>query len=96
MTAISRSSPSARALVDIEDARLVAAAGADGLRGNGLVDVFLLEVQQGLQPLSLAGIFKQSGLFQAQPVDGLLQILVLLAHVAQVDIVLPTAGDAEV
>ena len=62
--------------------------------GNGLVDVLLLEVQHRLQPLALARIFKQGSLFQPQPVDGVLQVLVLLAHVAQVDVVLPEAAHA--
>ena len=89
ITAMSRLKPVSLALVDVEDVRLVAAAGADDLRGHGLVDVFLLEVEQRLQPLALLGILKQCGLLQAQPVDGLLQVLILLADVAQIDVVLP-------
>ncbi len=80
-----------RTLVEIEDAGLIAAAGADGLRGHRLVDVLLLEAEQALQALALAGIFKQGSLLQAQPVDGPLQLLVLFAHVTQGDIVLPQA-----
>ena len=83
------------ALVEIEDAGLIAAAGADGLGGEGGVDVAVLEVEEGLEALALAGIFKQGGLLEAQAVDGLLQILVLLADVAQVNVVLPEAGDAQ-
>ena len=75
----------------IEDARLIAAAGADGLRGQRLVDILLLEVHQRLQALSLLGVFKQRRLLQTQPVDGLLQLLVLLAGVAQIDVVVATA-----
>ena len=33
------------------------------------------------EPLALARIFKQGGLLKPQPADGLLQVLVLLAHV---------------
>ena len=55
----------------------------------------MLEVEEGLEALALAGIFKQGGLLEAQAVDGLLEILVLLADVAQVNVVLPEAGDAE-
>ena len=82
-------------LVDVEDVRLIASAGANGLRGHRLVDVFLLEVEERLQTLALASILKQRGLFQAQTVDGLLQILVLLADVAQVNIVLPETASAK-
>ena len=42
-----------------------------------------------MQALSLARILKQRGLLQSQPVDGLLQILVLFADAAQGKIVLP-------
>jgi hypothetical protein len=79
-------------LVDIENARLITAAGADGLRGQRLVNVLLLEAHQRLQPLALARVFQQRRLLQAKPVEGLLQILVLLAGVAQVKVVLPQAG----
>ena len=41
------------------------------------------------------GIFQQRGLLQAEPVDGLLQLLVLLADVAQVKVVLPQALHAQ-
>ncbi len=84
-----------RTFVEIEDARLIAAAGADGLRGDRRVNVLLLEAEEGLQALALAGIFKQGGLLQAQAVDGLVQIVVLFANVAQVKIVLPHACGAQ-
>ena len=58
---------------------------------SGLVDVLLLKVHQRLQPLALLGVFQQRGLLQPQPVDGLLQIQVLLTDVAQVEVVLPQA-----
>ena len=62
----------ARSLVDIENVRAVAAAGAVSLRRQRGVDVLLLEAQQRLQPLALPRVFKQRGLLQPQPVDGLL------------------------
>ena len=95
MTALSRCSPSADALVDVEDAGLVAAAGTDGLCGNRLVDVFLLEAVERLETLALVGVFKQCRLLEAETVDGFLQVLVLLAHMAQIDVVLPEVFDAE-
>ncbi len=61
----------AGALVEIEDAGLIAAAGADGLRGEGRINVLLLKAEECLQALALAGIFEQGSLLQAQPVDGL-------------------------
>ena len=79
----------ARAFVDVEDARAVAAARSDRLRRQRLVDVLLLEVDQRLQAFALACVFQQRGLFQAQPVDRLLQLLVLFAHPAQVQIIRP-------
>ena len=54
---------------------------------------FCWKAEQRLQPLALLRIFKQRGLLQAQPVDRLLQVLILLAHMAQVDVVLPEAGN---
>ena len=84
-----------RTFVEIEDARLIAAAGADGLRGHRRVNVLLLEAEEVLQALALAGIFKQGGLLQAQAVDGLVQIAVLFADVAQIKIVLPHALGAQ-
>ena len=58
------------------------------------VDVAVLEVEQGLKTLSLAGIFKERGLFETQAVDGFLQILILLADVAKIDVVLPEVDEA--
>src|ERR1035441_10128778 len=84
-----------RSLVKIEDTRLVAAAGADDLGGQCFVYIFFLEVHEGLQAPALAGIFKQSGLLKAQPVDGFLKVLIMLANMAQVDVVLPETGYAE-
>jgi hypothetical protein len=84
-----------RTLVKIEDARLIAAAGADSLRGNRRINVFLLEAEELLQPLALAGIFKQGSLLQAEAVDGLLQFAVLFANVAQVKIVLPQVSSLQ-
>jgi hypothetical protein len=83
------------AFVNVEEPRLIAAAGSDGLRGYGLVDVLLLEADEGLEALALLGVFKQGGLLKAQAVDGLLQILVLLLGVAEVDVVLPEPDRAE-
>jgi hypothetical protein len=83
-----------RTLIDIEEPRLVAAAGADDLRGLCLVDVFLLKIHQCLQALSLACVFKKRGLLQTEPVEVLLQILVFVADVAQIEVILPEPGGA--
>ena len=79
----------APALVDIEIVRAVAAAGAINLRGHGRINVFLLESKHRLQPLALARILEQCGLFQSHPVDSLFEILVLLAHMHQIHVVGP-------
>ncbi len=86
--------PASLPLVDVKHARLVGPAGADGLRRDRLVDVLLLEIQQRLQPLTLLGVFEKSGLLQPQPVDCLLQIRVLLPHMAQIDVVVPEPRNA--
>ena len=58
----------ARALVDIENMRAIAAAGAINLRRDRVVNVLLLKTEQRLQPLALARVFKQRCLLQPQAV----------------------------
>ena len=92
MTAWSGLRPSFAALVDVEDAGEVAAAGADDLRGDGGGDVVLLEVEQGLKAMALDGVFSEGGLFEAHAGDLLLEVGVLLAGVAEVDVVGPAVA----
>ena len=82
------------AFVNGENLRLVGTAGPDDLGRQRLIEIFLLEIEHGLQAMPLARIFKQCSLFQAETVHRILQVLVLLANVAQVDIVLPETEDA--
>ncbi len=42
----------------------------------------------------MLGVFQQSGLLQPQTINRLLQIGVLLPHVAQIHVVVPQSGDA--
>ncbi len=86
----------AGALINIKNLRSVAAAGAVSLRGKGGIDVLLLEAEQSLETLALAGVFKQCGLLKPQPAYGLLEILILPAHAHQVEIVGPRTHNAEV
>ncbi len=65
--------------------------GTDNLRSDGGRNVMLLEVEQRLETMTLNGIFGQRGLFEAKAGDLLLEIVILLAGVAEVDIVGPTA-----
>ena len=77
------------ALIDGQHAGLVAAAGADHLRGYRRSDVALLEPKHGLQALSLERVFRDGRLRNAHAGKLLLQVLVLLAHVAEVDVIGP-------
>ena len=81
-------------LVDGEQPRLVRTAGANHLRQRRGVKVFFLETQHGLEPLALARVFKHLRLLQPQAVHRRLQILVLLAHVAQIEVVSPELAHA--
>src|ERR1039458_6394656 len=81
-------------LVEIENPRLVRAAGSDDLGSDGGVNVLLLEIQHGLETLTLARVFKQCSLLQPEAVDGLLQFLVLATNIAQIKVVLPHAHSA--
>jgi hypothetical protein len=49
----------------------------------------LLEVEQRLKAMALNGIFCQGGLLDAEPGDLLLEVGVVLAGVAQIDVVGP-------
>ena len=74
--------------------RAVGAAGADDLRGDGGGDVVLLEAEQRLQAAALRGVFCEGGLLLAEAGDFLLEVGVLLAGVAEVDVVGPEMADA--
>ena len=54
------------ALVDVEDAGEVGAAGADDLGGDGGGDVVLLEVEQRLEAVALEGVLGDGGLLEAE------------------------------
>ena len=84
--------PRVLSLIEVEDAGLIGSAGPNDLCSHGFIDVFLLKVEHRLQALPLAGIFQQGGLLEAKPVDGLLEVNILLPHVAQIEIVLPDVG----
>ena len=89
ITAMSRSRPSflPLSMVKTRDCSVPLVPMICGRRR--LVNVFLLEIEHRLQPLALLGVLKQRSLLQPQTIYRLLQIRVLLAHVAQVDVVLP-------
>ncbi len=77
--------------VYIENARLIGARGTDHLGRDRVRNVLLFKRKQRLQPLPLAGVFKQARLFQLEAAHLFAQVLVLLAHVAQVEIIGPQA-----
>jgi hypothetical protein len=82
-----------RAFVDVKDAREIVAAGADDLSGNGGGDVVLLKVEQGLETVALDGVFRERGLLEAEAGDLLLEVVILLAGVAEVDVVGPAVTE---
>src|ERR1700760_4811521 len=78
--------------VDIKHMRAVRSAGADNLRGHGLRNILLLESEHRLQAAALRCVFGEGRLFLAQPRNLLLQLLILLARMAQIDVVVPHAA----
>src|SRR5437879_8933074 len=72
-----------RPFIDVNRARLLAAAGADHLRGGGLGDELLFEPQQRLQAACLLRIFGETNLLQSHALDPLLEVANLGAHSAQ-------------
>src|SRR5271163_2325099 len=53
----------------------------------------LLEVEEGLETMALNSVLGKGGLFEAEAGDLLLEIVVLLAGVAQVDVVRPAVTE---
>ena len=53
----------------------------------------LLEVQQCLKTMALNGVFGEGGLLEAKAGDLLLEVMILLAGVAEVDVVGPAVAD---
>ena len=53
----------------------------------------LLEVEKGLKPVALDRVFRERGLFESKPSDLVLKIVVLLAGVAQIDVVGPAVAN---
>ena len=89
MTAWSGLRPSSAALVDVDDAGEIGAAGADDLGGDGVGDVVLLEGEEGLEAMALEGVLGDGGLLEAHVGELLAEVGVLLADVAEVDVVGP-------
>jgi len=54
----------------------------------------LLEIEQALQTLTLTRVLGKRALFQAQTIYLDLQVMILLADIAQVDVVRPEAASA--
>jgi hypothetical protein len=71
-----------RTLVDVEDARHIASAGADDLGRDRSRDIVLLERQQFLQAVSLDRVFSECGLLDPHPRNLRLKILILLTGVS--------------
>jgi hypothetical protein len=78
-----------RTFVDVENAREVAATGADDLSGYRCCDVVLLEVKERLKAMALDSVLGECGLFEAEAGDLILKIVVLLAGVTKIDVVGP-------
>ena len=45
--------------------------------------------------MALSCVFKQGGLFQTQAVNGLLEVVILLANIVQIDVIPPQVLYAE-
>jgi hypothetical protein len=82
-----------RALVDVKDAGEIVSAGADDLGCDCGGDIVLLEVEDGLEAVALDGIFGEGSLLEAEAGDLLLKIVVLLARVAEVNVVGPSVAE---
>ena len=78
-----------RALVDVEYARLLAAAGADDLRRHRALDVLLLELQQCLDPACHARVFAEPRVVDLHALDLRAQLAILPANPAEIDVVCP-------
>lgn len=53
----------------------------------------LLEAEQSLKTMALDSVFRESGLFEAETGDLFLEVVVLLAGVAKVDVIGPAVAD---
>ncbi len=82
------------ALIDVDDAGKVAAAGADDLRGHGPGDELFFESDQGLQAAGLGGVFAEPHLFKPHLLNLIFQLAVFGAHAAQIKIVVPEIAGA--
>src|SRR5438309_12054598 len=80
-----------RPFIDVNRARLLAAAGADHLRGGGLGDELLFEREQQLQAAWLLSIFGVTNLLQSYGLDLLLEVAFLVAYTAQIYVVMRDA-----
>ncbi len=80
--------------IDIDDAGVVAAAGANHLCGHSAGDKLFFEGQQGLQAPRLGSIFGQAHLLQPHVFDLLLELAVLGAYSAQIKVVVPEIAAA--
>jgi hypothetical protein len=80
--------------IDIDDAGVVTATGANYLCGHGAGDELFFEGQQGLQAPRLGCIFGEAHLLQPHVFDLLLELAILGAHAAQIEVVVPQAASA--
>ncbi len=83
-----------RALVEGEDARAVGAGGADDLGGDGLGRVLLAEGEEGLEALAFERLLGEGGALETELRDLVVEVLVLLADEAEVEVVVPGVADA--
>src|SRR5438309_265411 len=82
-----------RALIDGDDARLLGPAGSDHLGSERLGGELLFEFKQGLQSMGLVRILPEAHLLHPQPLNLFLQLAVLLAHPAQVGVIVPAVAE---
>src|SRR5271166_703824 len=82
------------ALVDVDRAGKVAAAGTDDLCGHGAGDELFLESDQGLQPPGLGSVFAEPHLFEPHLLNLVFQLAVFGAHSAQITIIVPEIAGA--
>ena len=80
--------------VDVDDARLLAAARPNHLRRHGFRDELLFESQQRLQTAGLRSILVQTNLLQAQLLQLLFEFAVFGPYPAQVKVVVPEVAGA--
>ncbi len=81
------------AFIDVEDAGELGSAGSDDLCRDGGGDVVLLKGEEGLEAVALDGVLGDGGLLEAKLIDLDLEVTVVLADVAEVDVVGPDGAE---